>query len=154
MVTTTISAGLHRLPDYANSKITTASEYKRRLFSIIYYLDKTHSALNGIPPMLGRLYCDVKPCLDIADEEFFLPPHAFSVVVSRLDPNGWNPSGNMYDISIARAIWQLCSVREEVLEIALGVNVQVTGERIESVWPIQDISILTHILENYASALN
>ena len=81
--------------------------------------------------MMGRLYCDVKPCLDIADEELFLPPHAFSVVVSRLDADGWNTSGNMYDISICRATWQLCSVREEILEIALGVNVLVTEERVE-----------------------
>ncbi|TVY88712.1 hypothetical protein LAWI1_G003833 [Lachnellula willkommii] len=131
MITVTITAGLHRLPDYANTPITTASEYKRRLFSGIYFLDKTHSALNGIPPMMGRLYCDVKPCLDIADEELFLPPHAFSVVVSRLDANGWNTSGNMYDISVCRATWQLCSVREEILEIALGVNVLVTEERVE-----------------------
>lgn len=131
MVGTTITAGLHRLPDYANTNITTASEYKRRLFSVVYFLDKTHSSLNGIPPMLGRLYCDVKPCFDIADEEFFLPPHAFSVVVSRLDPNGWNTSGKMRNITVSRAIWQLSSVREEVLEIALGVNLLVTEERTE-----------------------
>lgn len=131
MVTMTINAGLHRLPDYSNTAITTASEYKRRLFSKIYFIDKTHSAITGCPPMLGRLYCDVKPCLDIADEELFLPPHALSVVVSRLDPNGWNTSGNMYNISISRAIWQLSAVREEILEMALGVNVMVTPERIE-----------------------
>ena len=131
MTTITITAGLHRLPDYPSTPITTASEYKRRLFSSIYFLDKTHSSLNGIPPMMGRLYCDIKPCLDIADEELFLPPHALSVVVSRLDSNGWNTSGNMGEISVCRAIWQLSSVREEVLEIALGVNILVTEERIE-----------------------
>ncbi|TVY78519.1 hypothetical protein LSUE1_G004109 [Lachnellula suecica] len=131
MVTMAIDAGLHRLPDYANTPITTASEYKRRLFSAVYFLDKTHSALNGIPPLLGRLYCDVKPCLDIADEELFLPVHAFAVVISRLDPNGWSTSGNIQNISVSRAIWQLCSVREEILELALGVNVLVTEARIE-----------------------
>lgn len=130
MVTSTVNAGLHRLPDYTNTRVTTASEYKRRLFSAVYYLDKTHSALNGLPPMLGRLYCDVRPPLDLSDDELFLPPHALAVAISRLDFNGWNTEGNMYDISVSRAIWQLSAVREEILELALGVNVLISDERV------------------------
>ncbi|KAF4637582.1 hypothetical protein G7Y89_g494 [Cudoniella acicularis] len=130
MVTSAINAGLHRLPDYTRTKVTTALEYKSRLFCAVYVLDKTIASLNGIPPMLTRLYCDVKPCLDLPEEELFLPPHELSDAVSRLDSNGWNTTGNMYSITISRAIWRLSAVREEILELALGVNVMVSEERI------------------------
>ncbi|KAH8687704.1 hypothetical protein BGZ60DRAFT_522354 [Tricladium varicosporioides] len=131
MVTSAINAGLHRLPDYNNTKITTASEYKRRLFAAVYFLDKTIASLNGTPPMLTRLYCDVKECLDLTDEEMFLPQHLLAPVVKRLDSDGWNTAGNMYNITISRAIWRISALREEILELALGVRLPVTEDRME-----------------------
>ncbi|CAG8981243.1 hypothetical protein HYALB_00003841 [Hymenoscyphus albidus] len=130
MVTTAITAGLHRLPDYSNTKITTASEYKRRLFSNVYYADKSDSSLNGIPPVLSRLYCDVKPCLDLSDEQLFLPQHEFANEISKLDTNGWNTEGEIHSITASRATWQFCVIREEILESALGVNVFIAERNI------------------------
>jgi hypothetical protein len=130
MVTAAITAGLHNLPDHTNTKLTTASEYKRRIFSTIYYLDKTGACLNGTPPMLTRLYCHVKPCLDLSEEQLFLPQHELLAAANRLSARGWNTDGEIYGITADRAVWQFSAIREEILELALGVNVLLTEERI------------------------
>jgi hypothetical protein len=135
MVTTAITAGLHKLPEYSTSKITAASEYKRRLFCWIYISDKTHASHHGTPPLLTQLYCDVQPCLDLPDEMLFLPQNELALAVSRLDANGWNAQRDMekdtYQAStILRAKLQLAIVREEILALALGVNIKVSEETI------------------------
>ena len=39
-----IAAGLHRQPDYGpDYKVTAASEYKRKVFSTIYYTSNNHA---------------------------------------------------------------------------------------------------------------
>ena len=131
MVTSAISAGLHRLPSYANATLTAASEYKRRLFSAIYCSDKTHSSLNGTPPLLGRLFCDIEPCLDLDPRAPYLPPDELAAAINALDDNGWNTAGNLYETTILRAKVQLSTVREEILQLSLGVNVIVSGKTIE-----------------------
>jgi hypothetical protein len=130
MVTSAITAGLHRLPDHTNSRFTIASEYKRRVFSTIYYLDKTLACMDGTPPMLSRLYCDVKPCLDLSDEQLFSPSYEVSAAINNLGVNGWNTDGRIYGVSVRRAVWQLAAVREEILELALGVNILISENRI------------------------
>jgi hypothetical protein len=135
MVTTAITAGLHRLPEYGTNKVTAASEYKRRLFCGIYSSDKTHASLNGTPPLLTRLYCDVQPCLDLPDETLFLPPEQLALAVSKLDVNGWNSERDMEKdtyqaTTILRAKLQLSIVREDILALALGINVEVSEAKI------------------------
>ena len=125
-----ITAGLHRLPDYKDGSFTTAEEFKRRMFAQIYYLDKTCASLNGTPPMLNRHYCEVKPCLDLSEEQLFLPRHEVYAAITRLDANGWNTDGKMYGVTVSRAIWQLSAIREEILELALGVNISISEDRI------------------------
>ena len=128
MITSAISAGLHRLPDYASSKLTAASEYKRRLFSAVYCSDKNHSSLNGIPPLLSKRYCDIEPCLDLDPTAPYQPPDKLSEAVTKLDVDGWNTEGNMFDTTLLRAKVQLSTLREDVLELSLGTNTPVTLE--------------------------
>jgi hypothetical protein len=130
MVTSAITAGLHRLPDYTLSSFTTASEYRRRVFSTIYYLDKTAACMDGTPPMLSRLYCDVKPCLDLSDEQLFSLRHELHASINTLSRDGWNTDRKIHSVSVHRAICQLSAVREEILELALGVNVLISENRI------------------------
>lgn len=132
LITTSITSGLHRLPDYATSKVTAASEYKRRLFSAIYCNDKIHASLNGTPPLLTRLFCDVQPCLDLPIEAIFLPEDELARELSNLDDNGWNKSVETYrSTTILRIRVHLCMIREEILELALGVNVDGSEARIK-----------------------
>ncbi|KUJ18208.1 uncharacterized protein LY89DRAFT_583053 [Mollisia scopiformis] len=131
MITTTITSGLHRLSDCDATKVTAASEYKRRLFCAIYCSDKTHASLSGIPPLLTRTFCDIQPCLDLPDDALLLPQDEMAVAVSQLDAEGWNTSGSTYQLTtLLRARLQQSVLREEILELALGINVQVSISRI------------------------
>jgi len=131
MVTTAITCGLHRLPEYGTTKVTAALEYKRRLFSNIYCSDKIHSSLNGVPPLLTRQFCDVQLCLDLADDVLFATPEELDEAISRLGPKGWNTSGVCYEIStVLRARTLIHMIREEILELALGIDVNVSVARI------------------------
>jgi Fungal specific transcription factor domain len=124
-----ITAGLHRLPDYSDTKITAALEYKRRLFSAVYSLDKIHASLNGTPPGLSKRYCDVRPFLDL--EDIFLPQEELALAVQNLGPNGWNKSKEMRQITALRALSLLSPIREDILELSLGVCVTVSAGQIE-----------------------
>ncbi|KAE8452858.1 hypothetical protein EG329_013130 [Mollisiaceae sp. DMI_Dod_QoI] len=151
LVTTTLTSGLHRLSEYGATRtsfmpssmtreanyttsiirITAASEYKRRLFCAIYCNDKTNASLNGLPPLLTRRFCDIQPCLDLPDEALLLPQEELALSVSQLDPNGWN-TGSTYQLTtLLRARLQLSIFREEILELALGINVEVSVPRIK-----------------------
>lgn len=131
LITTSITSGLHRLSDYSTCKVTAASEYKRRLFSAIYCNDKTHASLNGTPPLLTRLFCDVQPPLDLPNEAIFLAQDDLALAVSKLDSDGWNTSENIYHpATLVRIKVKFCTIREEILELALGVNVDGSEARI------------------------
>lgn len=128
MVTSAISSGLHRLPNYATSKLTAASEYKRRLFSAVYCSDKTHSSLNGTPPLLPRRYCDIEPCLDLDPKAPYFPENELKDAINNLDANGWNKTNTLYNTTLLRAKVHLSAIREEILELSLGTGNAVSPE--------------------------
>jgi hypothetical protein len=131
MVTTALTSGLHRLPPYDTSKVTAASEFKRRLWSSIYCNDKTHASLYGTPPLLTRLFCDVEACLDLPDEILLLPEDQIALALAKIDPSGWRSPHKHGDTTVLRGKVRLSVIREEILELALGVNVEVSKARIE-----------------------
>lgn len=132
MVTTAITSGLHRLPEYGTCKVTAASEYKRRLFGNLYCSDKIHSSLNGTPPLLTSQFCDVQLCLDLSDEVLYGPPEELAKAISELDSEGWNTSGACHEVStVLRSRIKVHAIREEILGLALGVNVDVSPVRIK-----------------------
>jgi hypothetical protein len=112
--------------------VTAASEYKRRLFCAIYCNDKTHASLNGTPPLLTRLFCDVQSCLDLSSATIFLPDNELALELNKLDADGWNKSDDTYHLATTLRIKvQLCTIREEILELALGVNVDGSKARLK-----------------------
>lgn len=132
MITTTISSGLHRLPGYDTAKVTASLEYKRRIFCEIYANDKTNASMNGTPPFLTRQFCQLIPCLDLPTEALYFPPAQLSQAISQLDENGWSRSTDSYHYTtLLRAKVRHTSVREEILELALGINVDVSEARIK-----------------------
>jgi len=133
VITSAISAGLHRLPSYATTKMTAASEYKRRLFSGVYCSDKNHSSLNGVPPLLSKKYCDIEPCLDLNPTAPHQSPEVLSNAIARLDINGWNTEGDFFDTTLLRAKVHLSMLREDVLELSLGTDTPVTLEIVKLV---------------------
>jgi hypothetical protein len=69
--------------------------------------------------------------LDITEEDLFLPQAELVRVISRLDRNGWDPSGDVHRATFHRALQLLNSIREEILDVSLGVDVQLSEGRIE-----------------------
>jgi hypothetical protein len=131
-VVSALAAGLHRL-DYGANKITTALEYKRRLISSVYCTDKNESSMNGVPMSLSQRFCHLRLPLDLNEEELFLPQEELLRAVSELDPDGWNGKGEVYLVTTHRAIQILSRCREEILEIALSVDLAITPQQIECV---------------------
>jgi hypothetical protein len=88
--------------------------------------------------MLTRHFCDIQPCLELPSEAMFLPEHEVALELNKLDVNGWKISDEsddtFYPATILRIKLQLCTIREEILELALGVNVDGSEARIKYVY--------------------
>ncbi|KAF7927248.1 hypothetical protein EAE99_005579 [Botrytis elliptica] len=132
MVTSACAIGLHRLPHLPPHLLTTAAEYKRRLFGSVYYMDKCSSALNGTPPGISRLYCRLQMPSDLSETELFLPRAQMQQAIAACDEQGWNRKGEIYCSTCYRANLQIYMIKEEILEGALGVDVEISRERIDS----------------------
>lgn len=87
--------------------------------------------MNAVPPALSARFCNLSIPLDIGEEELFLPQEQLAAVIAKLDPSGWNTSGVFHRASSRRAFHLLTGVREEILELSLGVDVMVSESRIE-----------------------
>jgi hypothetical protein len=92
-------------------------------------------SLRARPPALTRLYCRYQVPLDLTEDQLYGSKENLDGAVSQLDENGWNTSGHISAISWSRALFMITPVREEILEIALGVENQTTQERPEYVEP-------------------
>jgi hypothetical protein len=74
----------------------------------------------------------VQPCLDLPNAAIFLPDDELALELNKLDANGWNKSDDTYHLTtLLRVKVQLCTIREEILELALGVNVDGSKARIK-----------------------
>ncbi|KAG4026127.1 hypothetical protein MFRU_045g00720 [Monilinia fructicola] len=132
MITSACAIGLHRLPHIPPHLLTTAAEYKRRVFASVYSMDKCSSALNGTPPGIPRLYCRLQMPSDLSETELFLPRTEMQQAIANCDEHGWNKKGEIHCGTYYRVSLQNYMVKEEILEGALGVDVQVSRERIDS----------------------
>ena len=84
--------------------------------------DKTVSTLTGRPLLLGRRYSTCQLPLDLSDEQLMAEEPELSRIRDQLDNNGWNTSGEVYASIWARALLLINLIREEVLEISLGIS--------------------------------
>jgi hypothetical protein len=113
------------------NKPTTALEYKRRLISAVYTTDKLEASLNGVPFALSQKLVYLRLPLDLSDEELFLPQDQLVMATNQLDPNGWNMKGQIHHVTIQRGIQLLSRCREEILEVALGVDLIISLQQIK-----------------------
>jgi hypothetical protein len=130
MVVNALAAGLHRL-DVGAKNITTALEYKRRVIASIYCIDKNESLMNGVPFSLSYKFTHLRLPLDISEQDLFLPKEELIRVADQLGPNGWNKSGHIYRATLLRAIVLMSKVREQILELALSVDLAINPQQIE-----------------------
>lgn len=129
-----MAAGFHRLDlrkNNSTNKPTTALEYKRRLISAVYATDKLEASLNGVPFALSQKLVHLRLPLDLSDEELFSPQDRLVMATNQLDPNGWNMKGQIHHVTIQRGIQLLSRCREEILEVALGVDSIISLQQIK-----------------------
>lgn len=132
MVVSTLAAGLHRL-DVGGNAITTALEYKRRVIASIYCLDKNESSMNGIPFSLSRKFVHLRLPLDLPEQDLFLPREDLMRIADRLHGDGWDTTGRIYRSTLLRVILLLSKYREQILELALSVDLAINPQQIEYV---------------------
>lgn len=124
-----INAGLHRLPE--NIEVSPQSETRRRHSATLYNLDKSGALFHSLPPMLSRFYCTYQMPLDLTEDELYSGPERLAIALSQLDQNGWNTCGRIDTITWSRARCLLTPIREEILELSVGVNFNNDPKRIE-----------------------
>ncbi|KAB8207934.1 hypothetical protein BDV34DRAFT_191380 [Aspergillus parasiticus] len=112
--------------------------WRRRCFAVVYSMDKTIATILGRPPSLTRHYCVLKPPLDIDDD---IDTSNYEQSLQMLDSNGWNTDGKRRPSTTVRLRFLLATIREEILELHLGVNyVDIEGktsnilQNLHSIW--------------------
>ena len=123
--------GLHR--EVENRPTTFVSEMKRRIFTVVFNIDKGSSLLTGRPPALSYRYTRFKFPLDLSEEALMKDREELQNAVGLLDANGWNTEGKIHPSTLSRAYGMLAIVLNEVLECSLGDPAECTNERIKSV---------------------
>jgi hypothetical protein len=117
LVAVTLSIGLHRIPD---SKTTMSAEIKRRLYALVFNIDKVISGFMGRPPLLSRRYSLTRLPLDISDDALLGGEATMAAAISQLDENGWNTENKMNSCTLLRIRTSFAVIQEEILETALG----------------------------------
>ncbi|KAL2130088.1 hypothetical protein VTI74DRAFT_6909 [Chaetomium olivicolor] len=115
-------------------------QWRRRCFTAVYSMDKTIATTLGRPPLVHRNYCVLDAPLDFDDDDLTGPE--LERELRKLDQNGWNTDGRRRTTAFMRLRYLLATVREEVLELHLGVNsidnapnrVQLVLQKLQSIW--------------------
>lgn len=115
-----VAMGLHQGNNVDADTPFFLSELRKKIFISTYGRDKQVATFLGRPPRLSYRYCKMEPPLDLSDDQLFLEGAELEAVLSQLDSNGWNTSGNLCRTTWQRVWFQHCRVREDILEIALG----------------------------------
>lgn len=132
LVSASTALGLHREVDVAGT-VSFISELRRRIFTIVFNIDKGSSLLTGRPPALSYRFCRFKLPLDISEEVMMGSCEEFRRAVENLDEDGWNRAGKIYPNTVTRAHGKLAIVLNEILELSLGDFGEGTNEQIKLV---------------------
>lgn len=119
-VALTTYLGLHVTSLASVSTISVASEVKRRLFAVLFNIDKVMATFTGRPPLLTRRYCSTPLPLDISDEVLLSNAPEHLDKSRHVDEHGWNRDGKIHSTTILRARTILAFIRDAILELAIG----------------------------------
>jgi len=134
LISSSTALGLHRqLP--TEQPVSFLVEMKKRLFTLVFNMDKGTSCITGRPPSLSYRYTRFKIPLDLSDEELIAGGEELVNAVSKLDKEGWNREGKIYPATTCRAHGILSIILNEILELSLGDPAECTEEKTKSVPP-------------------
>ncbi|KAI9744750.1 MAG: hypothetical protein M1818_001675 [Claussenomyces sp. TS43310] len=123
--------GLHRESEVEQAKVSLAKEYRRRLFSVAFQIDKSIASFTGRPPVLSYRYCTSRMPLDVSSHALLSTEANLTKVASTLSADGWNTDGQIYAATKLRMCMQLARIRDEILEISLGNQEALNVERMK-----------------------
>ncbi|KAF2834548.1 hypothetical protein M501DRAFT_1009108 [Patellaria atrata CBS 101060] len=98
-------------------------ELRKKTFCQAYGGDKFRATFLGRPPMLSKRYCLIQPPLDLTDKQLFAEGAELEEALASLDSEGWNRTGKLQRLTWTRVMLRNALIREDILEISLGVNV-------------------------------
>lgn len=127
-VATATYLGIHAQPSSSPYVATAACEAQRRLISKVFVIDKVAAAFSGRPPLLSRKYMLTPLPLDLSDETLLADSATIAREVAALDANGWNRTGECHQATMIRARRILMTVKDEILEVALGDPIYTSTE--------------------------
>jgi len=119
--TVVLALGFHRGSHDDPTVPAYLIELRNRAVAVAYELDKSLATFVGRPPRLQRRYCTLEMPLDLDDAVITGSSEAFEAAKARLDSSGWSWEGVMHPISRIRASFMLNLIREEILEMSLGL---------------------------------
>lgn len=94
-------------------------------------MDKNIATILGRPPLINRGYCTLDAPLDFDDDHLTGPQ--LQEELKKIDQNGWNTDGRRRSTTYMRLRYLLATVREEALELYLGVDSTALTSRAQSV---------------------
>lgn len=121
--------GLNRDRDL-DSPPSISIEMRRRIWAVVFSIDKTLAAFTGRPPGLSHRYHMCPLPLDLSDDILLASEEERARAVSLLDANGWNTLGEFYPATNCRAVMIHSLIMSEILEISLGSESQYSDDRL------------------------
>ncbi|PWY68480.1 hypothetical protein BO70DRAFT_400397 [Aspergillus heteromorphus CBS 117.55] len=94
-------------------------QWRRLCFTGVYAMDKAIATTLGRPPLMNRYYCVLEPPLDL---DYGIDPRQYESNLQLIDSNGWNTDIRWRPTTLFRLRFLLATVREEILELHLGVT--------------------------------
>lgn len=92
-------------------------------------MDKGTSQLTGRPPALSYQYTRFRPAMAVSDVALMRGGEELEKAIASLDSNGWNTDGYIYPNTMNRAYHYLSIISDEILQLSLGDDANVTKER-------------------------
>ena len=97
------------------------TEFRKKTFVSAYSNDKYMATFVGRPPRLSHHYCLLQLPLDLNDNQTMSNGLDLDNAIATLDDEGWNQRGTIHRCTFARIFAQNARIREDILEISLGV---------------------------------
>ena len=105
------------------------TQLERKAFHRSFTIDKSIATSSGRPPQLTWRFNRCSLPLDLSDEQLILRGKDLDLVLSLLDPDGWNTGEISYPVSYLRALSMLGRHREEILELTMGPTAELLNNK-------------------------
>lgn len=121
-VALTTYLGLHCMPNPEPYEPTVASEVRRRLFGVVFNIDKVIATFTGRPPLLNARHTSTTLPLDIDDEVLLGDRDEMLAAAREIERLGDRPrnDGKLRSTTILRSRVTMAFIRNDILDLALG----------------------------------